>query len=178
MLPRLLLLVPAALLALSACSPRPPDANPDSPGRSAAAAVRGDVPGASPRSRSTAAVEREVAATRPAPAGLSPAEPKTGNAPARNPATAMGAGPAPRGPGAAAVAALPMDDAQLTARVRTELAAARDLADVRIDVDARDGVVTLSGAVRTAAAKARASEIARAVRGVVDVNDQLTLATS
>jgi osmotically-inducible protein OsmY len=71
-----------------------------------------------------------------------------------------------------------MTDAQITARVRAEISAARDLPGVRIDVDTREGVVTLSGAVRSAAVKARASEIARTVRGVRDVNDQLTLATS
>jgi len=38
--------------------------------------------------------------------------------------------------------------------------------------------VTLSGAVRSAAIKARANELARTVQGVQDVNDQLTLATS
>lgn len=97
-------------------------------------------------------------------------------------AAVMGAAPAPRGPAVAPAssptAAPAVNDAQITARVQAEIAAARDMSGVRIDVDTREGVVTLSGAVRSAAIKARASEIARAVRGVQDVNDQLTLATS
>jgi len=90
------------------------------------------------------------------------------------PTATMGGAPAMSSTGGAAGTA-PEADAQITARVRAELAAARDLGDVRIDVDTREGVVTLSGPVKTAAAKARAAEIARTVRGVVDVNDQLTL---
>jgi len=204
--PSRLLLVPAAALALAACSPRPPDAHPDA-GRRAAAAPRADAPAAAAPARSRIA-EEEQGQTRPASAvaaGPAGSDPKAASAaqaapaPSRDPATAMGAPAAPRSstPAAAASTAIPpaagaaaataaaapaaltrVDDAQLTARVKAELGAARDLGDVRIDVDARDGVVTLSGAVRSAAIKARASEIARSVRGVTEVNDQLTLATS
>ena len=78
-------------------------------------------------------------------------------------------------PTAAASAA---NDARITAQVKAGLAAARDLSGARIDVDTRDGVVTLSGPVRSAAVKARASEIARTVQDVRDVNDQLTLVMS
>lgn len=92
---------------------------------------------------------------------------KPGDA-ARGDTSAMGAA-------GASTAAAPPNDAQITARVQAELAAARDLSGARIDVDTRDGVVTLSGPVRTAAVKARASEIARSVREVRQVNDQLTL---
>ena len=99
------------------------------------------------------------------------------------PATGTGAVEAAR-PGAASTAAMgaapaaaPASDAQITSRVKAEIAAARDLAGSRIDVDTRDGVVTLSGTVRTAAVKARAGEIARRVGDVRDVNDQLTLAS-
>lgn len=85
-----------------------------------------------------------------------------------DPAAAMGAAPA-SGVSAA-------KDAQITQQVKEQLASARDLSGARIDVDTRDGVVTLSGPVRTAAVKARAAEIARTVQDVRDVNDQLTLA--
>jgi len=69
------------------------------------------------------------------------------------------------------------NDGQITAQVSARLASARDLGNVRIDVDTREGVVTLSGPVATAAAKVRAGEIARSVPGVQQVNDQLTLVT-
>lgn len=85
----------------------------------------------------------------------------------------MGAAPA-----SSPTAAPALNDAQITARVQAEIAAARDMSGVRIDVDTREGVVTLSGAVRSAAIKARANELARTVQGVQDVNDQLTLSTS
>lgn len=117
--------------------------------------------------------------------GCSPAvdePPVSRSGPSAASTSAMGAAPAPRsGPAATASAgqsAPNTDDAQITARVQAEIAAARDMSGVRIDVDTREGIVTLSGAVRSAAIKARASEIARTVRGVQEVNDQLTLATS
>lgn len=109
---------------------------------------------------------------------------QTSSAPtaSRDATASMGAASAPvPGPGAAAsVAAAPSPalDARITSQVQAQIAHAHDLGHARIDVDTRDGVVTLSGAVPSAAIKARASEIARTVPGVVEVNDQLTLATS
>jgi len=69
-----------------------------------------------------------------------------------------------------------VDDNKLTAMVLTGLKADKELNPLRIDVDTRDGVVTLSGSVPSAAAKARASEIAQNVKNVKSVNNQLTLA--
>jgi hyperosmotically inducible periplasmic protein len=60
--------------------------------------------------------------------------------------------------------------------VLTGMKADKELNPLRIDVDTRDGVVTLSGSVPSAAAKARASEIAQNVKNVRSVNNQLTLA--
>ena len=103
-------------------------------------------------------------------ASARPQQPSTpdAQAPHSDPTAVMGAAPA-SGVSAA-------KDARITQQVKAELAAARDLSGARIDVDTRDGVVTLSGPVRTAAVKARAAEIARTVQDVRDVNDQLTLA--
>jgi osmotically-inducible protein OsmY len=70
-----------------------------------------------------------------------------------------------------------IDDTKLTAMVLTGLKADKELNPLRIDVDTRDGVVTLSGSVPSAAAKARASEIAQNVKDVKSVNNQLTLTT-
>ena len=67
------------------------------------------------------------------------------------------------------------DDAAITAKVNAGLAGDKDLSAIRIDVDTKDGVVTLSGPAPTATAKERASEIARNVKGVNSVNNQLTI---
>ena len=69
-------------------------------------------------------------------------------------------------------------DEKLTSMVLTGLKADKELNPLRIDVDTREGVVTLSGSVPSAAAKARASEIAKNVKDVKEVNNQLTLSTS
>ncbi|MGZ5182463.1 MAG: BON domain-containing protein [Ramlibacter sp.] len=70
-----------------------------------------------------------------------------------------------------------VDDNKLTTMVLAGLKADKELNPLRIDVDTRDGVVTLSGSVPSAAAKARASEIAQNVKDVRSVNNQLTLST-
>jgi hyperosmotically inducible periplasmic protein len=69
-----------------------------------------------------------------------------------------------------------MGDMQITTRVNAGLAADKELSAMRIDVDTRDGVVTLMGTAPTATAKARAAEVAREVRDVKSVNNQLTVA--
>jgi hyperosmotically inducible periplasmic protein len=67
------------------------------------------------------------------------------------------------------------DDAGVTAKVNAALAKDKDLSAIKIDVDTKDGVVTLSGPAPSATAKERASEIARTVKGVTSVNNQLTI---
>jgi osmotically-inducible protein OsmY len=64
-------------------------------------------------------------------------------------------------------------DAGITTNVKTKLAADDTVKAYQIDVDTRNGVVTLSGAVETAAAKDQAIQIARGTDGVRDVIDQL-----
>ncbi len=67
-----------------------------------------------------------------------------------------------------------IDDAQITAKVNAGLAADKDLSAVKINVDTKDGVVTLMGPVPNGAAKARAADIAKNVKDVKSVNNQLT----
>jgi osmotically-inducible protein OsmY len=67
-------------------------------------------------------------------------------------------------------------DPGITTAVKSKMAADDTVKAYRIDVDTKDRVVTLSGAVDTAAAKQRAVEIARTTDGVRDVVDQLTIA--
>lgn len=74
-----------------------------------------------------------------------------------------------------AAAANKVDDASITAKVNAALAGDKELSALRIDVDTRDGVVTLSGPAPTASAKERAAELALKVKGVESVNNQLTI---
>ncbi|MEG0558858.1 MAG: BON domain-containing protein [Comamonas sp.] len=46
---------------------------------------------------------------------------------------------------------------------------------LKIDVDTQSGVVTLSGTVPSEALKTRAGELAKAVKGVGNVNNNLTV---
>ena len=66
-------------------------------------------------------------------------------------------------------------DPGVTTAVKTKLAADDVVKAYRIDVDTKDHVVTLSGAVDTPAARTRAVELARGTEGVRDVVDQLTV---
>jgi hyperosmotically inducible periplasmic protein len=68
-----------------------------------------------------------------------------------------------------------VDDATITTKVNAELAADKDLSAIKIDVDTKDGVVTLTGPAPSASARERATEIAKNVKGVTSVNNQLTV---
>lgn len=68
-----------------------------------------------------------------------------------------------------------VDDAQVTAKVKAGLAADKDIAAGRVDVDTAGGVVTLTGQVTTDAARQRAGEIARHVKDVREVRNQLVV---
>jgi hypothetical protein len=67
------------------------------------------------------------------------------------------------------------DDAQIVVKVNTALAADGDLSALKIDVDSKEGVVTLRGTAPDPAAKERAAELARHVKDVKSVDNQLTL---
>ena len=77
-----------------------------------------------------------------------------------------------------ATAASKVDDATITTKVNAALAKDKELSAIKIDVDTKEGVVTLSGPAPTAAARERASEVARTVQGVTSVNNQLTIKAS
>lgn len=66
-------------------------------------------------------------------------------------------------------------DPGITTAVKTKMAADDTVKSYRIDVDTKDGVVTLSGAVDTPSARERAIELARGTDGVRDVVDRLTV---
>jgi hypothetical protein len=72
-----------------------------------------------------------------------------------------------------------VDDAQITAEVKSKLASDVGLSTVtNISVNCTNGVVTLSGQVDTADAKAKAEAIAKSVPKVVRVVDNLQVASS
>lgn len=66
-----------------------------------------------------------------------------------------------------------IDDMAITAKVSGSLAKDPDLSAIKINVDTKDGVVTLNGPAPTAAAKDKATAIAKEVQGVTSVNNQL-----
>jgi len=67
------------------------------------------------------------------------------------------------------------DDTVITASVNAGLLKDPDLSALKIDVDTRAGVVSLYGPAPSAAAKDRADAIALAVKGVVRVDNRLTV---
>ena len=71
-----------------------------------------------------------------------------------------------------------VDDATITASVSAGLAKDSELSALRIDVDTKAGVVTLKGPAPNAAAKARAEEIARSIKGVSRVDNALEIKAS
>ncbi len=76
--------------------------------------------------------------------------------------------------GAASVSAT-VGDIAITASVSSEFAKDDDLSAIKIDVDTKNGAVTLNGPAPTAAAKDKATTIAKAVKGVSSVNNKLVV---
>ncbi|MEO5732201.1 MAG: BON domain-containing protein [Rubrivivax sp.] len=68
-----------------------------------------------------------------------------------------------------------LDNGALTAKVKTALFAAADVKALQIDVDSKDGVVTLNGTQETALAVDRAAAVARGTEGVASVENRLTV---
>ena len=66
------------------------------------------------------------------------------------------------------------DDATITTRVKTALLNDPEIRS-KIDVDTFNGVVTLSGAVRTAGEREKAMALARKINGVSDVKSTLQI---
>jgi hyperosmotically inducible periplasmic protein len=59
--------------------------------------------------------------------------------------------------------------------VRQKLASDADVRGAALDVSVKDGVVTLKGRVHTEKGRKKATEIAKKVKGVVNVDNQLKL---
>jgi osmotically-inducible protein OsmY len=76
----------------------------------------------------------------------------------------------------AAAVACSASDPGITTAVKSKLAADDTVKAYQIDVDTREGVVTLRGNVDNPAAKARAAELARDTDGVTNVVDNIVVA--
>jgi len=68
-----------------------------------------------------------------------------------------------------------MGDTAITASVKTDFLKDPDLSVLKIDVDTRDGVVTLNGLADNDEARLRAEKLASAVKGVREVRNFLTV---
>ncbi|MEX2220205.1 MAG: BON domain-containing protein [Candidatus Rokuibacteriota bacterium] len=71
-----------------------------------------------------------------------------------------------------------IDDAGITAAVKSKLATEKISTVTRIDVDTNQGIVALNGTVQSEAMRVRADQIARQVKGVRDVVNNLRVQAS
>lgn len=70
----------------------------------------------------------------------------------------------------------PVNDDYLVDTIRARLAADQVVKGGAIDVDVKDGVVTLKGKVEDEKQKSKAEKIAKKVNGVKSVDNQITIA--
>jgi len=68
-----------------------------------------------------------------------------------------------------------IDDATIQTRVKTAFVNDPVVGALRIDVDSFKGVVTLSGRVKSKDEEAKAIQLARSIRGVVDVKSTIQI---
>lgn len=91
------------------------------------------------------------------------------------PAPAATSGIAEQAKDAARDAGNIISDASITTAVKTKMLADTVVSGLKIDVDTKDGVVSLIGNVESASEKRRAIEIARETDGVKTVKDELKI---
>jgi osmotically-inducible protein OsmY len=68
-----------------------------------------------------------------------------------------------------------IDDAAITAKVKTALLADPEIKALKIDVDTKESVVRLKGEIKTLALRKKVESIARGVAGVKSVDNQLII---
>ena len=69
----------------------------------------------------------------------------------------------------------PVTDDIINDQVRVKLASDAEIGGMAIDVDVHQGVVTLKGKVRTDKMRSKAEKVAKKVKGVTSVNNQLAV---
>jgi osmotically-inducible protein OsmY len=104
----------------------------------------------------------------------------TGGILAQNPSTQTPARAA-QGAKAAAKQAMPKPavapatDANITAAVKDKLSKTPSLKDANINVSTKDGVVTLTGMLKTGGLKGVATNVTKSVKGVRKVDNKITI---
>ena len=68
-----------------------------------------------------------------------------------------------------------MDDASITAQVKTALSIRRSTSSIRTKVETRDGVVTLIGLVKNRDEKSLVTKLVTDIQGVTSVKNQMTI---
>jgi len=68
-----------------------------------------------------------------------------------------------------------MDDASITAQVKTALLTQRSTSSIKTKVETRDGEVTLTGIAKNAAEKALVTKLVTDIQGVTGVKNQMTV---
>jgi hyperosmotically inducible periplasmic protein len=68
-----------------------------------------------------------------------------------------------------------VDDAKITADIKTKMASDKDVAATSISVETLNGVTQLSGFAKSQVEKERASEIARQAKGVRSVRNDIVV---
>jgi hyperosmotically inducible periplasmic protein len=109
----------------------------------------------SPRDNTTTAGQKVDQAVADAKSGMNDAK-RAGNEAANTVATAA-------------------TDATITTKINAALAADDRLKAIKIDVDTRNGKVVLTGTAPDADSRERATTLAKAVEGVVDVENRLSV---
>ena len=69
----------------------------------------------------------------------------------------------------------PLTDDIINDQVRVKLANDAEIGGMAIEVDVHEGVVTLKGKVRTEKMRSKAEKVAKKVKGVTSVNNQLAI---
>jgi len=105
-------------------------------------------------------------------AGCSDRETSTTSATPQNSRAATATLPAD---GVATRAGVAIEDSFITTSVKSAVLAEPGLSALKIDVDTKDGVVTLSGTVASSDLKTRATQIAKNTSGVRSVVDKLEI---
>lgn len=68
-----------------------------------------------------------------------------------------------------------MSDAAITTKVKSKLLATKDIKSLSISVTTNEGIVTLTGNVKTNMQKTKAVKVASKVKGVKSVKDELVV---
>lgn len=115
--------------------------------------------------------DRDGAVTVERPVATTGTEPRVDTDKARETGAAIGE----RVASGANEAQRALANAGITGKIKSKMALDDTIEAARIDVDTTDGVVTLSGTVRTEAERTRAVQLARETEGVRSVTDRLVV---